>query len=63
MSKYGVFSGPNTGKYEPEKTRYLDTFHAVHSYKSTPKQAQQNLRQKVIPIIREHYTSIETSYS
>ena len=36
MSKYGVFSGPyfpvfspNTGKYEPEKTPFLDTFHAV----------------------------------
>ena len=36
MSKYGVFSGPyfpvfglNTGKYGPEKTPYLDTFHAV----------------------------------
>ena len=36
MSKYGVFSGPhfpvfglNTGKYRPEKTLYLDTFHAV----------------------------------
>ena len=29
MSKYGVFSGPNTGKYEPEKTPYLDTFYAV----------------------------------
>ena len=36
MSKYGVFSGPyfpvfsqNTGKYVPEKTPYLDTFHAV----------------------------------
>ena len=35
-SKYGVFSGPyfpvfglNTGKYGPEKTPYLDTFHAV----------------------------------
>ena len=34
--KYGVFSGPyfpvfglNTGKYGPEKTSYLDTFHAV----------------------------------
>ena len=34
--KYGVFSGPyfpvfglNTGKYGPEKSRYLDTFHAV----------------------------------
>ena len=29
VSKYGVFSGPNTGKYGPEKTLYLDTFHAV----------------------------------
>ena len=36
MSKYGVFSGPyfpvfspNTGKYGPEKTPYLDTFNAV----------------------------------
>ena len=34
--KYGVFSGPyfplfelNTTKYGPEKTLYLDTFHAV----------------------------------
>ena len=24
-----VFS-PNAGKYEPEKTPYLDTFHAMH---------------------------------
>ena len=39
MSKYGVFSGPyfpvfglNTGKYGPEKTPYLDTFHAVVSF-------------------------------
>ena len=29
LSKYGVFSGPNAGKYGPEKTPYLDTFHAV----------------------------------
>ena len=29
MFKYGAFSGPNTGKYGPEKTPYLDTFHAV----------------------------------
>ena len=36
MSKYEVFSGPyfpvfglNTGKYGPEITPYLDTFHAV----------------------------------
>ena len=37
MSKYGVFSSPyflvfsaNTGKYGPEKTPYLDTFHTVN---------------------------------
>ena len=27
VSKYEVFSGPNAGKYGPEKTLYLDTFH------------------------------------
>ena len=38
MSKYGVFSGPyfpvfspNTGKYGPEKTPYLNSFHAVQT--------------------------------
>ena len=34
MSKYGVFSGPNTGKYGPEKTPYLDNVHAVHDEKN-----------------------------
>ena len=29
VSKYAVFSGPNTGKYVSEETPYLDTFHAV----------------------------------
>ena len=41
MSIYGFFSGPyfpvlfelNTGKYGPEKTPYLDTFHAVQIIK------------------------------
>ena len=28
MSKYGVISGTNTGKYGPEITLHLDTFHA-----------------------------------
>ena len=39
MFKYGVFSGAyflvfglNTGKYGPEKTPYLDTFHTVWSF-------------------------------
>ena len=29
MSKYGVISGPNTGKYGPEITPYLGTFYAI----------------------------------
>ena len=36
VSKYGVISGPyflvlspNTGKYGPKLTQYLDTFHAL----------------------------------
>ena len=39
VSRYEIFSGPyfpvfrtNTGKYGPEKTPYLDTFHAVRSF-------------------------------
>ena len=35
VSKYGVFSGPNTGKRGQEKTPYLDTFHAVSSSLNT----------------------------
>ena len=31
VSRYGVISGPNTGKYGPEITPYLDTFHAVRT--------------------------------
>ena len=38
MSKYGVISGPyfpvfglNTGRYGPEITLYLDTFHPVNN--------------------------------
>ena len=41
VSKYGVFSGqyflvfgPNTGKCGPEKTPYLDTFHAVTKHQN-----------------------------
>ena len=40
MFKYRVFSGPhflvfrlNIRKYGPENTPYLDTFHALKSYK------------------------------
>ena len=34
MSKYGVFSSPNAGKYGPEKASYLDTFYAVRYYQN-----------------------------
>ena len=30
MPKYGVISGPNTGKYGPDITPYLDIFHAMN---------------------------------
>ena len=29
MSKYGVFSGPCFRAFGPDKSPYLDTFHAV----------------------------------
>ena len=29
VSKYGAFYGPHTGKYGPEKSPYLDSFHAM----------------------------------
>ena len=31
MSKYGVISGPNTGKYGPEITPYLNALYAVNN--------------------------------
>ena len=31
MSKYGVLCGSNAGKYGPEITPYLGTFHAVRA--------------------------------
>ena len=33
MFKYGVFAGPNTGKYGPQKTLYLDTSRSVNFVK------------------------------
>ena len=35
MIKYGVFSGPNPGKYGQEKTPCLDTFHVVSVMRSS----------------------------
>ena len=36
MSKYGVFSSPYFPEFGPEKTPYLDTFHAVRLEASYP---------------------------
>ena len=54
MFKYGVISGPyfpvfglNTGKYGPEITPYLDTFHAViyfSTYLSSLKRSKQSTK-------------------
>ena len=35
VSKYGVFSGPNSGRYGQEKAPCLDTFHAVLTFVNT----------------------------
>ena len=35
-TKYLSIFSPNAGKYGPEKTPHLDTFHAVGSNKKTP---------------------------
>ena len=34
VPKYGVISGPSAGKYRPEKTPYLDIFHAAAIFTS-----------------------------
>ena len=55
MSKYRVFSGPyfpvfspNNGKYGPEKTLHLDTFHAVYTFKAfTKKQADKRTKVRI----------------
>ena len=59
MSEYRDFSGPyftvfnpNTGKYGPEKTLYLGTFHAVQGFyfpcldDFRPKNSNQNFSKK-----------------
>ena len=44
-----VFS-PNTGKYGPEKTPYLDTFHAVSVKKITGKQFRLTSFRKIVKL-------------
>ena len=50
MFKYGVSSGPcfpvfspNMGKYGPEKTPYLDTFHKVQITIDVNKRYKENI--------------------
>ena len=40
MSKYGVISGPNTEKYGPEITPYLETFYAVDTFGKNKKNSE-----------------------
>ena len=63
MSKYRVYSGLyvavfelNTGKYGPNKTPYLDTFHAMHLFIQIEQAIENNID---IAIIRdlEHFYS------
>ena len=42
LSRYGVFSGPYFPVFGPEKTPYLDTFHAVNG-KITEQKITENL--------------------
>ena len=48
MSKYRVISGPNTGKYGPEITPHLGTFHTVSKLHAS--QAQSIARETVITL-------------
>ena len=54
VSKYGVISdpyfvllAPHTGKYGPEMTLYLDTFHAVQLFQNSM-QIQRDLAVKTL---------------
>ena len=43
MSKYRGFSSPNSGNNGPEKTPYLDTFHAVEKSECTKFQEKKQI--------------------
>ena len=61
VSKYGVIAGPNTGKYGPEITPYLDTFHAVvtkigimsHGHFDNSKQKWIYSHEYIFPFVQE----------
>ena len=71
MSKYGVFScpyfpvfGPNTEKYGPEKTPYLDTFDAVNlivipSFFIQKNDISENVRYLITLSFQEHYRDVQ----
>ena len=61
MSKYRVFSfpyfpvfSPNTGKYGPKKTPYLDTFHAVTNFSCQVKLVYHPIRLRYFLDISQH---------
>ena len=51
MYRYVFFSGPNTGKYGPEKTPYLDTFHMAMSLDSIHT-VMPRVNSKLIPTVK-----------
>ena len=64
MPKYGVFSGPNVGKYGPEKTPYMDTFIAVRSIPGTPQETiliDENLNNSKSHSVSPKQLKIQTS--
>ena len=69
VSKYGIFSGPNTGKYGPEKAPYWDTFHAVISnhpkdrVSSIKRYSLKNYKKKVIRGLNVKYEKKKLSLS
>ena len=55
--KVSVFS-PNAGKYGPEKTPYLDTFHAVSINKNQLKNLKGKMIFPQILVVMTHQTVI-----
>ena len=51
MSKYGVFSGPYFPVFGPERTLYLDTFHAVLNYFDLASYGSESKKQYTLKVL------------
>ena len=67
MSKYRVYSGLyvavfelNTGKYGPNKTPYLDTFHAMHLFIQIEQAIENNIDIAIIRDLKQYFGKIES---